>query len=106
MMFFKDILAKKKIDRYDRPMLSKVALTISPSSLHLSLPCMKQTKTKAWRYYLKWVLWILLFQFILANISASIYAHKFTHFYDGPPPERSSQNIITKTWKLFVGPKF
>ena len=67
---------------------------------------MKQQKTKALRYYLKWIVWILFFQFILANISASIYAHKFTHFYDGPPPETRTRNVLEKTWKLFVGPKF
>ena len=47
-----------------------------------------------------------MFQFILANISASIYARKFTHFYDGPPPENGPKNALEKTWKLFVGPKF
>ncbi|MGZ5192064.1 MAG: alpha/beta hydrolase [Flavisolibacter sp.] len=58
------------------------------------------------RYYLKWIVWILFFQFILANISASIYAHKFTHYYEGPPPETHPKNVLEKTWKLFVGPKF
>ena len=67
---------------------------------------MKQNRTKAWRYYLKWVLWILVFQIVLANISASIYAYKFTHFYDGPAPEHKTGNVFSRTWKLFVGPKF
>jgi uncharacterized protein len=67
---------------------------------------MKEYRIKTWRYYLKWIVWILFFQFILANISASIYAHKFTHFYDGPPPESRPRNAVEKTWKLFVGPKF
>jgi alpha-beta hydrolase superfamily lysophospholipase len=67
---------------------------------------MKHQKTKTLRYYIRWAVWILLFQFLLANISASIYAYKFTHFYDGPPPEHTSQNVFVKTWKLFVGPKF
>lgn len=67
---------------------------------------MKHQKTKNWRYYLKWIVWILFFQFILANISASIYAHKFTYFYEGPAPEYKPKNAFEKTWKLFVGPKF
>jgi len=67
---------------------------------------MKNQKAKTLRYYLRWAVWILLFQFLLANISASIYAYKFTHFYDGPAPEHISQNALVKTWKLFVGPKF
>jgi alpha-beta hydrolase superfamily lysophospholipase len=45
-------------------------------------------------------------QSVLANISAAIYAYKFTHFYDGPAPAYTSQNILAKTWKLFVGPSF
>ena len=67
---------------------------------------MKQNRTKAWRYYLKWVLWILVFQIVLANISASIYAYKFTHLYDGPAPAPTHDNVFIRTWKLFVGPKF
>ena len=67
---------------------------------------MQQTKTKNVRYYLKWIVWIVLAQIILANISASIYAYKFTHFYPSSSSTVSSQNILNKTWKLFVGPKF
>ena len=67
---------------------------------------MQKTKTKNFRYYLRWILWILAAQIILANISASIYAYKFTHFYNAPAPTVSSQNVFNKTWKLFVGPKF
>lgn len=67
---------------------------------------MQKTKTKNFRYYLKWVLWVVVAQFILANISASIYAYKFTHFYNPPAPAASSQNIFRKTWKLFTGPDF
>jgi hypothetical protein len=67
---------------------------------------MQQTKPSSFRYYLKWVLWILLVQVILANVSASIYAYKFTHFYTSPSAHVASQNIFDKTWKLFVGPKF
>lgn len=67
---------------------------------------MKKTKANTLRYYVKWILWILLIQFFLANISASIYAYKFTHFYNNPAPAHTSQNIFHKTWKLFVGPTF
>ena len=67
---------------------------------------MQKTRIKKWRYYLKWTLWVLLVQIILVNISGAIYAYKFTHFYDHPPTVTSSQNILNKTWKLFVGPSF
>lgn len=67
---------------------------------------MQEAKTKNFRYYFKWVLWVLVVQIVLANISASIYAYKFTHFYDPPAPTMASQNIFHKTWKLFVGPNF
>lgn len=65
---------------------------------------MQQAKPKKIRFYLKWIIWIVLAQIILANISASIYAYKLTHFYDEPPPIIVSQNIFRKTWKLFTGP--
>lgn len=67
---------------------------------------MQKPKTRNFRYYLRWTLWVLVIQVVLVNISASIYAYKFTHFYDPPAPSVSSQNILDKTWKLFVGPKF
>ncbi|MCW3119704.1 MAG: hypothetical protein JWM28_3786 [Chitinophagaceae bacterium] len=57
----------------------------------------------------KWILWVLLFQLVLINISASIHAWKFTHFYTGPEPgtaKSSSKNIFAKTWKLFSGIQF
>ena len=55
--------------------------------------------------YLLWIVWILVIQIALANISAAIYAYKFTHFYNDPPPYQPTQNILIKTWKLFVGPR-
>lgn len=60
------------------------------------------------RSLLRWVFWVLLAQVLLMNISAAFYAHKFTHFYDAPQqrPELSSRNIFSRTWKLFVGPRF
>jgi alpha-beta hydrolase superfamily lysophospholipase len=69
---------------------------------------MQQTKTKKFRLYLKWVLWVLLFQFVLGNICAAIYAYKFTHFYKSPPSwdVAHPKNIFDKTWKLFKGPSF
>src|SRR5215208_5493819 len=67
---------------------------------------MQKTRTKKLRYYLKWALWVLLVQIVLVNVSASIYAYKFTHFYDSPVPAQSSQNIFNKTWRLFAGPRF
>jgi alpha-beta hydrolase superfamily lysophospholipase len=58
---------------------------------------------------LRWVGWVLLAQFVLINISAALYAYRFTHYYRGNEDEQratSSQNIFAKTWKLFTGPKF
>jgi uncharacterized protein len=59
-------------------------------------------------YYLKWVLWALLVQFALANISAAIYAYKFTHFFKEPADWNVAhpKNVFDKTWKLFKGPSF
>lgn len=65
-----------------------------------------QAKKRNFRYYLRWILWVIVIQIVLANISASIYAYKFTHFYEAPALPVSPQNIFNKTWKLFVGPKF
>ncbi|HSU29435.1 MAG TPA: alpha/beta hydrolase [Chitinophagaceae bacterium] len=56
----------------------------------------------------RWVLWVLLIQFLLINISAAFYANRLTRFYDSPvngEPERS-KNIFTKTWQLFAGPRY
>lgn len=63
-----------------------------------------KVKTTTLRYYLKWILWVIVVQIVLANISAAIYAYKFTHLRKGPVPAYVPKNIITKTWKLFVGP--
>ena len=67
---------------------------------------MTKTYSTRLRHYLKWVFWFLVIQIILANISAAIYAYKFTHFYDPPAPTVASSNIFAKTWRLFVGPTF
>ena len=55
---------------------------------------------------LKTILWVVLVQLILLNISAASYAYRFTHFKEGIAPVFSSSNIISRTWKLFVGPTF
>jgi uncharacterized protein len=52
---------------------------------------------------------MLLFQFVLINISASLHAWKQTHFYTDPSlriVKPSSRNIFIKTWKLFSGLKY
>lgn len=67
---------------------------------------MERTKHRNLRYYLRWALWVIVIQTVLANISASIYAYKFTHFYSQPAPVYAGQNMLDKTWKLFVGPSF
>ena len=47
-------------------------------------------------------------QFVLGNISAAIYAYKFTHFFEKPGEWNVARpkNIFDKTWKLFKGPSF
>ncbi len=57
---------------------------------------------------LRWVLWVILVQFILINISAAFYAYRLTHFYTDKSPRKTqtSDNIFKKTWKLFTGPKY
>src|SRR5690349_12965544 len=61
---------------------------------------------KPWRYYLKWVLWVAVVQRLLINISAAIYAWKFTHFNDPPGMIYKESSIFSRTWKLFTGPDF
>jgi uncharacterized protein len=57
--------------------------------------------------FVRWIVWVLLVQFILLNISAALYAYKFTHVYDDPllRNEVPNHNIFTKTWRLFSGPR-
>jgi uncharacterized protein len=66
---------------------------------------MQRTRKQKLRQYLLWIVWILIIQIILANISAAIYAYKFTHFYTSPPSYQPTKNVFVKTWKLFVGPR-
>lgn len=55
---------------------------------------------------MKWIAWVLVVQLFLANLSAAIYAYRFTHFYESPAPKTTSDNFFSRTWKLFTGPKF
>jgi alpha-beta hydrolase superfamily lysophospholipase len=55
---------------------------------------------------IKTILWVVLVQLVLLNLSAASYAFKFTHFKEGLPPALNSSNILGRTWKLFVGPTF
>jgi pimeloyl-ACP methyl ester carboxylesterase len=61
------------------------------------------------RSVFKWILWAVLAQFILINISGIIYGYKLTHFYDAAPnsgDETPSGNIFIKTWRIFKGPTY
>ncbi len=68
----------------------------------------KKKKRRRLPALLRWTLWVLLFQFILINISASIYAYRLTHFSSNPDADLShdGSNIFSKTWKLFTGPRY
>jgi alpha-beta hydrolase superfamily lysophospholipase len=57
--------------------------------------------------YVRWIGWVLLVQFLLINISAALYAYKFTHVYDSPSLRNAkpAKNIFVKTWRLFSGPR-
>jgi uncharacterized protein len=68
---------------------------------------MKQAPKRKLHPVFRWILWVLLVQFILLNISAALYAYKFTHVYEGASLSgtSSSKNIFTKTWRLFTGPR-
>jgi uncharacterized protein len=61
-----------------------------------------------WRSYLKWIGGVLLVQFILINISAALYAYKFTHFYkqSSASTQWPEKNIFAKTWHFFSGPRY
>jgi alpha-beta hydrolase superfamily lysophospholipase len=67
----------------------------------------KQNRKRKLPSYIRWILWVLLVQFILFNISAALYAYKFTHVYDDPSLRTSLSpgNLFTKTWRLFSGPR-
>lgn len=67
----------------------------------------KQKPGKKIPPFVRWVLWALLVQFILFNISAALYAYKFTHVYDDPSLQNipSNKNIFVRTWRIFSGPR-
>ncbi len=70
---------------------------------------MNQTRSKRkLPSIVRWILWVLLVQVVLVNISAALYAYKLTHFYTDPSlrDQKTSKNILAKTWKLFTGPRF
>lgn len=55
-----------------------------------------------------WVFRVLIFQFILINISAAFHAQKVTHYYDSDRVrtlESSQGKILLRTWRLMVGRK-
>lgn len=61
------------------------------------------------RSVFKWILWALLAQFVLINISAIIYGYKLTHFFEPSPntiDETRPGNILIKTWRIFKGPTY
>lgn len=67
----------------------------------------KQKPKRKITFFLRWILWVLLVQFILFNISAALYAYKFTHVYDDLSLRNASanHNIFVKTWRVFTGPR-
>lgn len=72
---------------------------------------MKEKRKPRFRIIIRWIAWVVLIQFILLNVSAALYAYKFTHLYtpeekkaDTAKPE--SENFLAKTWRLFHGYRF
>jgi alpha-beta hydrolase superfamily lysophospholipase len=67
----------------------------------------KQKPKRILRSVVRWIVWVLIVQFILINISASFYAYRLTHVNDDPSLRNPTQskNIFSKTWRLFSGPR-
>lgn len=67
----------------------------------------KQKTKRRLPVFLRWALWVLLVQLVLFNISAALYAYKFTHVYDDPSlrVRKNGGNVFTRTWRLFSGPR-
>lgn len=63
----------------------------------------KQNDRKRLPSIIRWILWVVLVQFMLFNISAALYAYKFTHFYNQADENGGEENIFSKTWRLFSG---
>ncbi len=67
---------------------------------------LKKTTRKKFPAIFRWIFWVLIAQLILFNISAALYAYRFTHVYDASEkPHQPGNNIFTKTWHLFSGPR-
>ena len=68
----------------------------------------KKRSTRRFPRLLKWILWVLLVQLLLINVSAAFYAYRLTYFYgEGNIREPlSGKNAIARTWRLFTGPRY
>lgn len=66
-----------------------------------------QTERKP-RRILKWIMWVLIVQLVLINISAAFYAYRLTRFYQDTEIREpaTNQNIFVRTWRLFTGPHY
>jgi alpha-beta hydrolase superfamily lysophospholipase len=71
----------------------------------------KEKKKRRWRSLARWIGWVVFVQFLLFNISAALYADKFTRFHS--PEENGSErehlpagNVFVKTWRLFSGNRY
>ena len=54
----------------------------------------------------RWIVWAILVQFVLLNISSAIYAYRLTHFYNDPlSANKPANNVFARTWRLFTGPR-
>ncbi|HEX6333303.1 MAG TPA: alpha/beta fold hydrolase, partial [Flavisolibacter sp.] len=57
---------------------------------------------------LKWLMWIIVLQLLLGNISAALYAYRLTHFKAEAAEWNIAEanNVFDKTWMLFTGPQY
>jgi hypothetical protein len=72
---------------------------------------MKKEKTRrALRTFFRWLGWVVVIQFILFNLSAALYAYKFTRLYRQEQKETelktNETNLFSKTIRLFSGYRF
>ena len=67
-----------------------------------------KTNRKRLPSLIRLVLWVLIIQFLLLNISAFLHAGKLTRFYDAASVKKQEEprNIFSKTWRLFNGRKY
>jgi alpha-beta hydrolase superfamily lysophospholipase len=69
----------------------------------------EKKKKRRLRTIIRWVIWVFVIQFVLINISAALYAYKFTHLYpasEATVQSPAARNIFAKTWQLFSAPRF